>query len=55
VRNPATGTQAFPYDKIVVKYIADPSARTNALLSGQIKGATVSAQKIKTVKNAAWT
>lgn len=52
VRNPDYwNAKAFPYDKIVLKYIADPSARTNALLSGQIKGATVSAQKVKTVKN----
>lgn len=36
---------AFPFDKIVVKYIADATARTNALLSGQLDGSQLTAQR----------
>ncbi|WP_217567281.1 ABC transporter substrate-binding protein [Streptomyces sp. GbtcB7] len=43
-------TKAFPYDKIVIKYLADPTARTNALLSGQLDGATLNLNRVKTVK-----
>ncbi|MEU0841638.1 ABC transporter substrate-binding protein [Streptomyces sp. NPDC005962] len=42
--------KGFPYDKIVIKYLADPSARTNALLSGQLDGATLNLNRVKTVK-----
>ncbi|MFG3289117.1 ABC transporter substrate-binding protein [Streptomyces sp. NPDC048179] len=42
--------KAFPYDKIVIKYLADPTARTNALLSGQLDGATLNLNRVKTVK-----
>ncbi|MFE4539344.1 ABC transporter substrate-binding protein [Streptomyces scopuliridis] len=43
-------SKAFPYDTIVIKYIQDPTARTNALLSGQIDGATLNLNRVKTVK-----
>lgn len=43
--------KAFPYDKIVIKYLADPTARTNALLSGQLDGASLSLSRVKTVKD----
>ncbi|MPY47933.1 ABC transporter substrate-binding protein [Streptomyces acidicola] len=43
-------TKAFPYDKIVIKYLADPTARTNALLSGQLDGATLNLNRVATVK-----
>ncbi|MBP8534417.1 ABC transporter substrate-binding protein [Streptomyces sp. MK37H] len=43
-------TKAFPYDKVVIKYLSDPTARTNALLSGQIDGATLNLNRVKTVK-----
>ncbi|MFC8432474.1 ABC transporter substrate-binding protein [Streptomyces sp. NPDC057253] len=43
-------TKAFPYDKIVIKYLSDPAARTNALLSGQLDGATLSLSRVATVK-----
>ncbi|MDW6064417.1 ABC transporter substrate-binding protein [Streptomyces sp. FXJ1.4098] len=50
-RNPDYwNTKAFPYDKIVVKYLADPTARTNALLSGQLDGATLNLNRVATVK-----
>ncbi|MGY0056720.1 ABC transporter substrate-binding protein [Streptomyces sp. LZ34] len=50
-RNPDYwNTKAFPYDKIVIKYLADPTARTNALLSGQLDGATLNLNRVKTVK-----
>ncbi|MGW4912555.1 ABC transporter substrate-binding protein [Streptomyces sp. NPDC004270] len=42
--------KAFPYGKIVIKYLADPTARTNALLSGQLDGATLNLNRVKTVK-----
>ncbi|MGO4753566.1 ABC transporter substrate-binding protein, partial [Streptomyces sp. 2MCAF27] len=42
--------KAFPYDKIVIKYLADPTARTNALLSGQLDGATLNLNRVATVK-----
>ncbi|MGW0655789.1 ABC transporter substrate-binding protein, partial [Streptomyces umbrinus] len=42
--------KAFPYDKVVIKFLADPTARTNALLSGQLDGATLSLNRVKTVK-----
>ncbi|MFJ3804280.1 ABC transporter substrate-binding protein [Streptomyces sp. NPDC090088] len=44
-------TKAFPYDKIVIKYIQDPTARTNALLSGQIDGSTLNLNRVKTVES----
>ncbi|GGN39401.1 ABC transporter substrate-binding protein [Streptomyces fuscichromogenes] len=43
-------TKAFPYEKIVIKFLSDPAARTNALLSGQLDGATLSLNRVKTVK-----
>lgn len=52
-RNPDYwNAKAFPYDKIIVQYLADPSARINALLSGQLNGSSVSPQKMKTVQGA---
>jgi peptide/nickel transport system substrate-binding protein len=42
--------KAFPYDKIVIKYLADPTARTNALLSGQLDGASLSLSRVETAK-----
>ncbi|MFD3589842.1 ABC transporter substrate-binding protein [Streptomyces sp. NPDC058683] len=50
-RNPDYwNAKAFPYGKIVIKYLADPTARTNALLSGQLDGATLNLNRVKTVK-----
>ncbi|MER7795502.1 ABC transporter substrate-binding protein [Streptomyces sp. NPDC097640] len=50
-RNPDYwNAKAFPYDKIVVRYLADPTARTNALLSGQLDGATLNLNRVRTVK-----
>ncbi|MFF7474778.1 ABC transporter substrate-binding protein [Streptomyces sp. NPDC008092] len=43
-------TKAFPYDKIVIKYMSDPTARTNALLSGQVEGGTVNLNRVRTVQ-----
>lgn len=43
--------KAFPYDQIVIKYLADSTARTNALLSGQLDGASLSLSRVKTVKD----
>ncbi|MEV2211373.1 ABC transporter substrate-binding protein [Streptomyces sp. NPDC050997] len=51
-RNPDYwNAKAFSYDKIVIKYLADPTARTNALLSGQLDGATLNLNRVKTVKD----
>ncbi|MFF1604526.1 ABC transporter substrate-binding protein [Streptomyces mirabilis] len=51
IRNPDYwNAKAFPYGKIVIKYLADPTARTNALLSGQLDGATLNLNRVKTVK-----
>jgi len=53
VRNPGYwNAKAFPYDKIVVDYLQDPSARINALLSGQINGTLVATADLKTVESA---
>ncbi|MFI6698642.1 ABC transporter substrate-binding protein [Streptomyces sp. NPDC050509] len=41
---------AFPYDTVVIKYISDQTARTNAVMSGQLDGATLNLNRIKTVK-----
>ncbi|MGW7689367.1 ABC transporter substrate-binding protein [Streptomyces asiaticus] len=50
-RNPGYwNKKAYPYDKVVIKYLSDPTARTNALLSGQIDGGTVNLNRVKTVK-----
>ncbi|MGV9850735.1 ABC transporter substrate-binding protein [Streptomyces sp. NPDC003442] len=50
-RNPGYwNKKAFPYDKVVIKYLSDPTARTNALLSGQLDGATLNLNRVKTVK-----
>ncbi|MCW2872403.1 ABC transporter substrate-binding protein [Actinacidiphila oryziradicis] len=43
-------SKAFPYNKIVIKYLSDSTARTNALLSGQINGTLVDASRMSTVK-----
>lgn len=37
--------EAFPFDRIVLKYISDATARTNALLSGQLDGSPLTAQR----------
>ncbi|MFC9432065.1 ABC transporter substrate-binding protein [Streptomyces sp. NPDC056987] len=42
--------KAFPYDRVVIKYLADPTARTNALMSGQLDGATLNLNRVKTVE-----
>ncbi|MEU4227756.1 ABC transporter substrate-binding protein [Nonomuraea sp. NPDC026600] len=53
VRNPGYwNARAFPYDTIVIKLLPDPTARTNALLAGQINGTLVSPQRVKTVQDA---
>ncbi|GAA1695936.1 ABC transporter substrate-binding protein [Streptomyces yatensis] len=50
-RNPRYwNKKAFPYNKVVIKYLADPTARINALLSGQIDGGTVNLNRVPTVK-----
>lgn len=50
-RNPDYwNAKAFPYDKIVIKYLGDPTARTNALMSGQLDGATLNLNRVKTVQ-----
>lgn len=41
---------AFPFDKVDVKTMSDPTARTNALLSGQIDGSGVSGDRMDAVK-----
>lgn len=45
--NPA----AFPFEKIVLKYIADSTARTNALLSGQLDTSQLTPQRARPAKN----
>ncbi|MGP4043869.1 ABC transporter substrate-binding protein [Streptomyces sp. 2A115] len=42
--------KAFPFDKIVIKNISDPSARLNALLAGQVDWARVTPQAASQVK-----
>ncbi|MGA6155323.1 ABC transporter substrate-binding protein [Stenotrophomonas sp. NPDC087984] len=50
-RNPGYwNKKAFPYNKVVIKYLADPTARINALLSGQIDGGMVNLNRVPTVK-----
>ncbi|WP_329140409.1 ABC transporter substrate-binding protein [Streptomyces sp. NBC_00670] len=43
--------KAFPYDTIVIKYLSDQTARNNALMSGQLDGATLNLNRVKTVKS----
>ncbi|MFJ9563125.1 ABC transporter substrate-binding protein [Streptomyces fuscichromogenes] len=46
VRNPGYwNTSAFPFDKIVLKPMTDPTATLNALRSGQINGAVLTSAK----------
>jgi len=46
VRNPSYwNAQAFPFDKIVLKPLTDPTAVLNALRSGQINGALMTSLK----------
>jgi peptide/nickel transport system substrate-binding protein len=46
VRDPGYwNAQAFPFDKIVLKPLSDPTAVLNALRSGQINGALIANQK----------
>ncbi|GAA4697472.1 ABC transporter substrate-binding protein [Phytohabitans rumicis] len=46
VRNPSYwNTAAFPYDKIVLKPLTDPTAVLNALRSGQVNGAVITNSK----------
>jgi peptide/nickel transport system substrate-binding protein len=42
--------EAFPFEKVDVKTMSDPTARTNALLSGQIDGSGVSGDRMDAVK-----
>jgi peptide/nickel transport system substrate-binding protein len=41
---------AFPFDKVDIKTISDRTALTNALLSGQLDGSSVAADRIDAVK-----
>jgi peptide/nickel transport system substrate-binding protein len=41
---------AFPFEKVDVKTMSDPTARTNALLSGQLDGSGVSGDRMEAVK-----
>jgi peptide/nickel transport system substrate-binding protein len=41
---------AFPFEKVNIKTMSDPTARTNALLSGQLDGGSVSADRIEAAK-----
>jgi peptide/nickel transport system substrate-binding protein len=41
---------AYPFEKVDIKTMSDPTARTNALLSGQLDGAGVSPDRVDAVK-----
>ena len=51
-RNPGYwNSSAFPFNKIVIKYISDATARTNALLAGQLDTSPLTAQRAQAAKD----